>query len=151
MIATAQKHLIVPESFSAGRKVVERFPNPFARIVKMRKSRSQRRYYGKVWRPPKDIAHQQAMLAPGRPMGRPHGTHIGDMVELRKVILLCWRCTPHFHYKKGKYYKDEVFTHTTGRCDACKSFEPRAQAYYPEELLAEPGGMLRPGQILTPR
>ena len=140
--------IIVPNRYAEGRKVVRRFRNPFASMLKARKSPTQRRYYGKVW---KYRGEKTLREAPGRPMGKPHGTHISDMVDLRKVILLCWRCQPRFFYKRAKYYKDLVFTHTTGKCDACKEFEPRAQAYYPEERLAEPGGILRPGQVITPR
>ncbi len=141
--------LIVPTRFAEGKPGRRRINNPFARMLKVRKSPSQRRYYGKVWKYPR--GETPLRMAPGRKMGKPHGVHIADMVELRKVILLCWRCQPRFFYKKANYYKDLVFVHTTGKCDACKEFDPRAQAYYPEERLAEPSGMLRPGQVLTPR
>lgn len=142
--------LIVPSRFAKGkpnrRKV--RFVNPFAEIVKRRKSIQSKRYYGKVW---KDTGYQPIPEAPGREMGKPHGTYISDMVELRKTILLCWRCKPKFFYKRALYYKDEVFPHASGRCDACDRYDNRGQLYLPEEALSDPGGMLRPGQCWTPR
>ncbi len=140
--------IIVPDHLAKGRSVVGRFRNPFAQMIKRRRSPAQKRYYGKVW---KYRGEQPLREAFGRPVGKPHGTFISDMVEMRKVILLCWRCQPRFYYKRANYYKDMVFQHTTGKCDACKRFEPRGQAFYPEERLAEPGGILRPGQVLTPR
>jgi hypothetical protein len=143
--------LIVPSRLAEGKpnrqKVANPFRNPFAEMLRRRRPH-QKKYYGKVW---KSNGQSPIPMAPGRKAGKPHGVFIDEMVTLRKVILLCWRCQPRFFYKRANYYKDAVFSHTTGKCDACKEFEPRAQAYYPEERLAEPGGMLRPGQVLTPR
>lgn len=121
--------------------------NPFVRMLRRRRPH-QKSYRGRVW---KYDGSEPIPQAPGRRMGKPHGTYIDDLVELRKVIVLCWRCQPRFYYKRGDYYKDELYTHVVGDCDACKTFDPRAQIYIPEERLCEPGGKLRPGQCWTPR
>lgn len=154
-------HLIVPRGYAEGRpgqRKVElsvfgvptekQVPtNPFARLLRRRKF-GQRSYRGPVW---KDTGEMPLVEAPGRRFGKPHGSYIDDLVALRKVVLLCWKCVPRFYYKRTGYYKDEVFPRYCGSCDACREHTEQGKAFYPEECLSEPGGRLRPGQVLTPR
>ena len=158
---SASARLIVPSRYAAGKPGRQREDisvlgvarerqvptNPFAWILRRRKSAAHRRYRGPVW---KDTGQMPLVEAPGRALGKPHGSYIDDLVQLRKVVLLCWKCMPRFYYKRAHYYKDEVFPRYCGSCDACREHTEQGKAFFPEERLAEPGGRLRPGQVLTP-
>ena len=112
----------------------------------MRLSKNRRQ---SVWR--EDAARVGPREAPGRKMGKPHGTHILDLVALEKVILLCWKHQPCFDHKRANYYKDRRFPHIVGKCDACKNFmSNETKLYIHESFLGEPGGRTKPGQVWTP-
>jgi len=118
----------------------------------------------KLWVPPrfakaatsaKTLARRVApklVEAPGKKQGQPVGTWIGNLSDLRKVILLCPPCSNGFNYKRNRYYPDMRWPQRVqGKCDGrCQGFTAMGTAFYPEESLADSGGRLRPGQCLTP-
>lgn len=143
--------LIVPERFARDKPGRRKVPNLFATMLKRRKSPAHKRYYGKVWnRRGEQLAYDPIAQHPGRKYGNTVSSWISDLVELRKCIVLCWRCKPKFYYKRAKYYRDEVFPYASGNCDGCRKTVVQGQLYLPEENLTDPGGMQRPGQCWTP-
>ena len=87
---------------------------------------------------------------PGRPVGKPHGTWVGELVALRKASVLCWSCQHKFNHKRNHYYKDMRFDCHQGLCDGCRTWACQGKLYVHESSLAEPGGRLMSGQVVTP-
>ncbi len=94
---------------------------------------------------------EQPREHPGRPVGKPEGTYVLDLVALKKVILLCWKCQPKFNHGKANYYKDGRFPHVIGKCDGCRDImNHQTRIYIHESFLGEPGGNTKAGQCWTP-
>lgn len=97
------------------------------------------------------VARTKLVEDPGRKVGKPEGSHIYDLVALRKAIVLCHiRCRARFDHKKADYYMDRRFPYVTGRCDGCRQIAIQAALYIHSSFLGDPGGRLRPGQCWTP-
>lgn len=144
--------LIVPRGYANGkpgrRAEGNPFRNPFAQILRRRKSPAQRRYVGPVWKGvgPQPDEH------PGRAYGQVVGAWISDLVELRKVIVLCDGCAFRFYYKRAKFYKDALFgPRAIATCDGCRTYTVRGQIFMPEERLIESSGEILSGQCWAPR
>ncbi len=131
--------LIVPSRYAVGKPGRRKISNPFA---------SMRRHATRVW---KDEGKRPLNVHPGRKYGATVGGWISDLTELRKAIVLCWRCQSKFYYKRAKYYRDEVFPYATGTCDGCRQIAVQGKLYIPEERLSDPGSLVKPGQCWTPR
>jgi len=86
---------------------------------------------------------------PGRPHGMPHGSWVWDLTCLRKVVLLCFACQHKFDHKRNDYYMDGRHPFCTARCDGCRRLG-QAKMYIHNSALAEPGGRLMSGQVVTP-
>jgi hypothetical protein len=88
---------------------------------------------------------------PGRPMGKPHGSFVSDLVENQTCVLLCRDCNHKFDHVRNHYYKDRKFPYVQAMCDGCKTFDAQSAIFIHESLLADPNGRIRHGQSWTPR
>lgn len=141
--------LIVPSHYARNKPNRRAVTNVFARIVHNRKS-GQRRYRGPVW---KGVAPNAGGMTehPGRPMGRPVGTWVDDLVQLRKTLVFCELCQHRFSERNASYYKDTRYGNCVhSKCDGCKEHTARGRLYLPEERLVEFSGMSKPGQVWHP-
>lgn len=87
----------------------------------------------------------------GRKEGKPSGSHMDDLVQLQKAIILCFSCFHRFGDPKKKgYYKDTRFGYATGKCDDCRQFYPRANFLIPERFCADSGNRTRSGHSWLP-
>lgn len=68
----------------------------------------------------------------GRKAGKPAGSHIGDLVDLRKSIVLCPSCTSGFNAKKARYYRQREYAYVQGNCDNCRLFQ-NCSFFIPDE------------------
>ena len=87
----------------------------------------------------------QEQLLRGVQVKRPFlpGSHIYDLVALRKLILLCGNCEHKFPFKRAKYKRritgpvhpvdGPLHRLAVGPCDGCKEPFTRVQAFMPEE------------------
>lgn len=48
------------------------------------------------------------------------GSHIADLVALKKTILLCHKCSPKFGSAKSGYVTSKNIPFAGARCDGCK-------------------------------
>ena len=94
--------------------------------------------------------YQSLKPHPGRPVGKPHGVWVAELVALHKCVILCWSCQPKFDHVRNKYYKDMRFDCHQGRCDGCRKWASQGKMYVHESSLAEPDGRLMSGQVITP-
>lgn len=51
--------------------------------------------------------------------GKTVGSHISDMVALRKLIMLCVHCEGKFDRKNAGYLRSRLIPLARGRCDGC--------------------------------
>ena len=79
----------------------------------------------------RDLA--KAAEAHGRQHGKPHGSYVMDLADLRKVILLCPACNSKFDYKRNRFRKEKEFPYVIAKCDACKTTDPYCRLYIAEE------------------
>lgn len=83
----------------------------------------------------------------GRKLGGTAGSHMDDMVALKKAIILCFSCLHRFGEPRRKnYYKDRRFGYVNGKCDDCRKHYNRAALLIHEEYLTGQGEKSRPGQ-----
>ncbi len=75
------------------------------------------------WTPQRRLA---AGRANGRAPGRLPGGHVGDLADLRKALIFCDVCLPKFNAIRSGYAKKRSMPVVAGRCDGCKTFNPRA-------------------------
>lgn len=90
---------------------------------------------------------KNAIPAPGRRAGTPHGTYVSDLTELKKTLLLCTFCQPKFDPRRANYYIDRRFARfgANGPCDACRKHCEGGQLYFHESLVGT-----KSGQCVTP-
>jgi len=74
-----------------------------------------------------------AMLHPGRRHGKPHGSWVLDLADLRKMILLCPACNSKFDYKRHRFRMEKEFRYVIGNCDACRTLDTHCSMYIAEE------------------
>ena len=86
--------------------------------------------------------------APGRRMGKPHGSHIAGLYEQKQTIWLCRNCAYKFDYTKHSYYRERYYV--IGKCDACGNQNGRNTLFVHESYLAGPGGRSRHGHSWLP-
>jgi len=79
-----------------------------------------------LWLPKKysTLDHAKRKEFAGRKKGKPVGTHVTDLAELKKSIALCRGCRSGFSKKKYDYMQSRVIPVVRGACDACKSYSP---------------------------
>jgi hypothetical protein len=75
----------------------------------------------------------KAALAPGRKATVSPGSHLHDLISLRKTVLMCPSCNYKFQqiYKRYNYRKTPFDADAT--CDDCKQGSLSAKVYCPEE------------------
>jgi hypothetical protein len=76
-------------------------------------------------------------LHPGRKQGKPHGSFVIDLADLRKMVLLCPGCNNKFDYKRHKFRKEKEFPEVIGKCDACRTIDMYCSMYIAEELYTQ--------------
>lgn len=59
-------------------------------------------------------------LSQGRREGKLHGSHVADIVALRKALILCQMCSPKFDAPRNHYHRARRWGTVQGTCDACK-------------------------------
>lgn len=69
----------------------------------------------------------------GRKHGKPHGSYIVDLADLRKVVLLCPICNSKFDYKRHRFRRENEFRYVIANCDACKTLDTHCSMYIAEE------------------
>ena|SRR3990172_5620727 len=75
----------------------------------------------------------KSMEHPGRRMGKPHGSYVIDLADLRKVVILCPACNSKFDWKRHRFRKEKEFPYVVSKCDACKSTDAYCSMYIAEE------------------
>jgi hypothetical protein len=87
---------------------------------------------------------------PGRPVGKPAGSYMSDLWELKKAIWLCWECRHKFDFKRHHYFYEKNLR-VNGNCDGCREYRPGAHFFVHESLLVNSGGRSVSGQSWIPR
>ena len=65
-------------------------------------------------------------LSPGRRVGKPAGSHVGDLQGLSQSIVLCRECRPFFAPnpdRPPRDYRYDRFLRVSGKCDGCREFD----------------------------
>lgn len=140
--------LIVPRGYAEGKPNRRPVANPFAGMLRSRKSHKQNRYVGPVWKGvgPQPDEH------PGRKYGNTVSSWMSDLTELRKAIVLGDCCQSKFYYQRAHYHRDERWSgRVTGKCDGCRQYVTSGRLYLPEELLINSDGSSSPGQCWAPK
>ena len=73
------------------------------------------------------------MEHPGRRPGKPHGSYVIDLADLRKVVVLCPLCNSKFDWKRHRFRKEKEFPYVVSKCDACKTTDSYCSMYIAEE------------------
>lgn len=81
----------------------------------------------------------RSLQSPGRPVGKPEGTWVTDLAELRQTVLLCGACDSKFkpaHPRYG-YFRDRkwkrLYGGVGGVCDGCRTPYPAGLQLYVHE------------------
>jgi hypothetical protein len=78
--------------------------------------------------------HVKRVESQGRKRGKPIGSHIIDLADLRKAIVLCPMCLSGFNAKKHHYIQHRTIPFVQGQCDACRNQVPRAAMFVHESI-----------------
>jgi hypothetical protein len=70
---------------------------------------------------------------PGRRHGKPHGSYVIDLADLRKVVILCPACNSKFDWKRHHFRKEKEFPCVVSKCDACKVVDSYCSMYIADE------------------
>lgn len=70
---------------------------------------------------------------PGRRHGKPHGSYVIDLADLRKVVILCPLCNSKFDWKRHRFRKEKEFPCVVSKCDACKTTDSYCSMYIADE------------------
>ena len=62
------------------------------------------------------------------------GSHILDLADLKKVIVLCEFCRRGFNLRQNHYQQHKTIPFVQGQCDACKNHFARAYMFAHESL-----------------
>jgi len=100
---------------------------------------------------PGEAKRRTPPLAPMRKFGKPHGSHIDDVVTTKQAVILCSDCNHRFDAKRSNYYKDTRFSPVVGNCDACRVYTDTAQLYIHEQYLTDSGGRSKAGRTWIPK
>jgi len=80
------------------------------------------------------IDHMRNAEAQGRKRGKPVGSHVIDLADLKKAIVLCPMCVRGFDVKKHHYVQHRTIPYVQGQCDACRNHSTRAFMFVHETL-----------------
>jgi hypothetical protein len=69
----------------------------------------------------------------GRRHGKPHGSYVIDLADLRKVVILCPACNSKFDWKRHRFRKEKEFPYVVSKCDACKVTDSYCSMYIADE------------------
>lgn len=70
----------------------------------------------------------------GRKAGKPKGSHVVDLADLKKAILLCDACLKGFSPKRHNYFAYRPNQYARGNCDVCRNFSNRILTFLHESL-----------------
>ncbi len=65
----------------------------------------------------------QAVEAIGRHKGKPVGSYVVDLADLKKSIFLCSSCVSGFDPKAHRYEQHRSIPRARGECHACRNFD----------------------------
>ena len=66
--------------------------------------------------------------------GQLGGTHVGDLTDLAKMIVLCEFCNPKFNPRKNRYEVWRRETYVRGLCDGCGQMTLHGHGFIPQSL-----------------
>jgi len=75
---------------------------------------------------PKSYSKQEKLesaKAIGRKIGKPIGSYVIDLADLKKSIALCGSCVSGFDPKAHEYVQHHSIPRFRGECDACRNFD----------------------------
>lgn len=76
----------------------------------------------------------KSLESKGRKAGKPKGSHIVDLADLKKAILLCDACVKGFNPKKHNYFDYRPNQYARGKCDVCRTLSNRILAFLHESF-----------------
>lgn len=65
----------------------------------------------------------KSVEARGRHVGKPVGSYVIDLADLKKSIALCSGCVSGFDPKPHHYEQHKSIPRFRGKCDACREFD----------------------------
>ncbi len=77
--------------------------------------------------------HIKSVEAKGRHVGKPVGSYVIDLADLKKTIALCSGCVSGFDPKAHHYTQHNSIPRFRGDCDACDKFDLQLIHLCPEE------------------
>lgn len=77
--------------------------------------------------------HLRSLEADPRRHGKPHGSYVVDLADLRKTVLLCPMCNSKFDWKRHRFRKEKEFPYVMAKCDACLTQDAYCSMYVAEE------------------
>jgi len=78
--------------------------------------------------------HVRNAEATGRRRGKPVGSYIVDLADLKKAIVLCSSCVSGFNPKPHHYVRHKTIPYVRGQCDGCKGIFQRALMFVHESF-----------------
>lgn len=78
----------------------------------------------------------KSLEAIGRRKGKPIGSYIIDLADLKKTIVLCSGCVKGFDAKRHGYYRQREYPYVRGNCDACRIFSNDASLFIHQKNVA---------------
>lgn len=91
---------------------------------------------------PREYSKQEILKSSedkGRPVGKPKGSHLDDLIALRKAVLLCRLCAPQLVKvaRKYQYREDPKMPVVRASCDCCREHDDQARCFLHESLIPE--------------
>ena len=81
--------------------------------------------------------HLRSLEADPRRHGKPHGSYVIDLADLRKTVLLCPACNCRFDWKRHRFRKEKEFPYVNAKCDACLVQDAYCSMYMAEEVYTQ--------------
>ena len=78
-------------------------------------------------------ARLKRLEADPRRHGKPHGSYVIDLADLRKVVILCSACNCKFDYRRHRFRKEKEFPYVVSKCDACLTHDSYCSMYIADE------------------
>ena len=78
--------------------------------------------------------HLRRLEADPRRHGKPHGSYVVDLADLRKTVLLSPACNHKFDWKRHRFRKEKEFPCVMAKCDACLIQDAYCSMYIADEL-----------------
>ena len=78
--------------------------------------------------------HVGRLEAAPRRHGKPHGSYVVDLADLRKTVLLCPACNHKVDWKPHPFLNHKEFPCVMAKCDACLVQDAYCSMYVAEEI-----------------